>query len=148
MKPKSKETHNSNGKDVPIFYSPIDSDIQVIMIKIPCEYYRKLYELAKIYEVTISHLIRIGIFYITGVYEVPYRPARGLRKYELISSPDECKKVKATSSKLSNYTVHLLDRISMNMQITRAELLRNIIDVIYERHKQGKLVILPEYYGV
>ena len=42
MKPKSKETRNSNGKDVPIFYSPIDSDIQVIMIKIPCEYYRKL----------------------------------------------------------------------------------------------------------
>ncbi len=55
------------------------------MIKIPYEYYRKLYELAKIYEVTISHLIRIGIFYITGVYEVPYKPARGLRKYELIS---------------------------------------------------------------
>jgi len=148
MKSKSKETRNSNGKDVPIFYSPIDSDIQVVMMKIPCEYYRKLYELAKTYNVTMSHLIRIGIFYTTGVYEAPYRPPRGTRKYELISNPDECKKVKATSSKLSNYTIHLLDRISMNMHITRAQLLRNIIDVVYERHKQGKLVILPEYYGV
>ena len=120
----------------------------MITIKLPCEYYRKLYELAKTYNVSISHLIRIGIFYTTGVYEVPYAPIRGIRKYELMSNPDECRKVKAITSKLSNYTVHLLDRISMNMNKTRAELLRNAIDVIYERHNQGKLVILPEYYGV
>ena len=148
MEPEPEETDGFTRRDVSLFYSPFDSEIQVITIKLPCEYYRKLYELAKTYNVTISHLIRIGIFYTTGVYEVPYRPIKGIRRYELMSNPDECKKVKAITSKLSNYTVHLLDRISMNMHIPRAELLRNAIDVIYERHKQGKLVILPEYYGV
>ena len=148
MEPKPKETDNFVPKDVSLFYSPFDSNIQIITIKVPCKYYRKLYELAKTYNVTISHLIRIGIFYTIGVYEVPYKPIRGIRKYELTSNPDECEKVKVITSKLSNYILHLLDRISMNMHITRAELLRNIVDVIYERHKQGKLVILPEYYGV
>ena len=148
MKNKPEEKDNDISKERAIFYSPFDSDIQVITIKLPCGYYRKLYELAKIYDVTISHLIRIGIFYTTGVYEVPYKPIKGMRKYKLISNPDECKKIRIISIKLSNYTVHLLDRISMNMHISRAELLRNAIDVIYERHKEGRLVILPEFYGV
>jgi len=148
MKNKPEETQTTTSKDGVIFYSPLDSDIQVITIKLPCEYYRKLYELAKTYDVTISHLVRIGIFYTIGVYEVPYEPIKGIRRYKLISNPDECEKVKVITSKLSNCTLHLLDRISMNMHISRAELLRNAIDVIYERHKQGKLVILPAYYGV
>jgi len=148
MEPKPEEIGGFTQRDVSLFYSPFDSEIQVITIKIPCEYYKKLYELAKIYDVTISHLIRVGIFYTIGVYEAPYKPAKGIRKYELTSDPDECEKVKVITSKLSNYTLHLLDRISMNMHISRAELLRNAIDVIYERHKQGKLVILPAYYGV
>ena len=148
MEPKPEETNNFTRRDVSLFYSPFDSEIQVITIKIPCEYYRKLYELAKIYDVTISHLIRIGIFYTTGVYEVPYKPIKGMRKYKLISNPDECKKIRIISIKLSNYTLHLIDRISMNMHITRTGLFRNAIDVIYERHKQDKLVILPEFYGV
>ena len=148
MEPKPEETNNFTRRDVSLFYSPFDSEIQVITIKLPCEYYKKLYELAKTYNVTISHLVRIGIFYTTGVYEAPYKPIKGIRKYELISNPDECEKVKVITSKLSNYTLHLLDRISMNMHISRAELLRNAIDVIYEIHKEGKLVILPAYYGV
>jgi len=148
MEHKPEETGTRNVKDGVIFYSPFDSDIQIITIKLPCGYYKKLYELAKIYDVTISHLIRIGIFYTTGVYEVPYKPIKGIRKYKLISNPDECRKIRIISIKLSNYTLHMLDRISMNMHKTRTELFRNAIDVIYERHKQDKLVILPEFYGV
>ena len=140
MKTRSKA---DNLLVTPSFFS-----IQTVILKAPCPYYKKLYELAKAYNTTISHIIRNGIFYVTGIYEVPRMRAKGSRKYDITSNPDECKKLRAVTTKLSTYTIYVLDKISMNSGRTRTELILLSIDRVYELHKEGKLVILPEYYGV